>query len=744
MKRIIAVLISVIIICACVPTAFAETGLSKTDSFKQAVKDYAKQYNEIYYTTTVLSENQDYVLFHLGDAVKAEKVLVIGDYEFHSETWINNNGNIGYCYYDGTVVYGIKEAVENKLITAERLSELIPNTEKRDEDYCLRRLMSNGYYAEKASIMGYVGDDIICYAFDADSGYSGVFNIGDYEFTSMNDYEDTSVNIFVIRKDYHGYFALPLKKAYDIMLIEDLEPYIEVLRKAQSEHNEGYYPFAFRKLSDSIEEKRMNTIKNSGFDVSFIRVLGKVGSYDLCYSGNGQTEWYHDEYNEPYTVVDSFDIGAYHFSYVDRMLPYRLELFVTDDNAAYTLEDAYDMHVIGDNEMDEIFPMIQYLKPYSFLKVEKKSDSGLTDAEKRVADYMHIELKEKSSDLKVMGELPGDKTVINFINMFVTDKQPDCIKLGDYIISYYIYANDKCPIFVVTEDAVYPIKDAYEKKVIDDSEMSQIRNMYYSIKGKGIDFFIEAKGNERTLNNYLEQKGWFRSFAYGYTELGEINGYTLARSFTTRNINRLELNEYIMTVDDEMFFPYNPAFGTELFLIKGEDVLTLEEAVKSGTVSVEDVKKLCEDNKLTEITFEKVEPQYQETLPADGNEATDPTAETAPKLISVPKALNRRTNPVTVKTSKKTVSKKKLKSKKQTLKAFTIKNAKGKVSVKVVKKGTSSKLYSKLKVKNNGTLTVKKGVYKKKTYRIKLRITAAGNSKFKPKTIYKTIKLRIK
>ena len=717
MKKTISVLVTFLIICSSFISAFAEAGLSQTDSFKQAVKDYAKQYKEIHYTTTVISENQDYVLFHLGDSVRAEKALVIGDYEFHSETWINNNGNIGYCYYDGTVVYGIKEAVENKLITVERLSELIPNTEKRDEDYCLRKLMSNGYYAEKASIMGYVGDDIICYAFDADSGYSGVFNIGDYEFTSMNEYEDTSVNVFVIRKDFHGYFALPLKKAYDIMLIEDLEPYIKALRKAQSEHNEGYYPFGFRKLPESVEAKRMNTIKNNGYDVSFIRVLGKVGSYDLCYSGNGQTEWYHDEYNEPYTVVDSFDIGAYHFSYVDRMLPYRLELFVTDDNAAYTLEDAYDMHVIGDNEMDEIFPMIQYLKPYSFLKVEKKSDSVLTDAEKRVADYMHIELKEKSSDLKVMGELPGDKTVINYIESSRTDSQPNCLKLGDYIINYYFYANDKSPIFIVTSDAVYPIDEAYEKKIIGNDEMSQIKNMYDRLFGTGISSFIEASGNEKTLADYLEQKGWFRSYGYSYTELGEINGYTLARSFTTRRVNDLQLGSYRMTVDDRIYFPYNPAWGTELFLIKGSEVLTLEEAVGSKAVPVEEVIRLCDQNKLTEIQFGKIESDSVE--------------------------LKQKNNPIKIKAVSKSLKAKKLKSKKRSFKALTIKNAQGKCSVQVVKKGTSSKLYSKVKVKNNGTVTVKKGTYKKKTYRIKLRITAAGNSKFKPKIIYKTIKLRI-
>ncbi len=80
----------------------------------------------------------------------------------------------------------------------------------------------------------------------------------------------------------------------------------------------------------------------------------------------------------------------------------------------------------------------------------------------------------------------------------------------------------------------------------------------------------------------------------------------------------------------------------------------------------------------------------------------------------------------------------------QTAKPLTIKNAQGKVTCKIVKKGTNSKIYKKIKINKKGVITFKKGKYAKKTYKIKVKITAAGNSKYNKKTITKTVKVKIK
>ena len=90
-------------------------------------------------------------------------------------------------------------------------------------------------------------------------------------------------------------------------------------------------------------------------------------------------------------------------------------------------------------------------------------------------------------------------------------------------------------------------------------------------------------------------------------------------------------------------------------------------------------------------------------------------------------------NPIKV-TAKKTVT---ANSKKKTTikKAITVKKAQGKVTYK-----TNNK---KVKVKN-GKLIVAKGIKKGKTIKVKVTITAKGNSNYKMKKIVKTIKLKVK
>ena len=121
--------------------------------------------------------------------------------------------------------------------------------------------------------------------------------------------------------------------------------------------------------------------------------------------------------------------------------------------------------------------------------------------------------------------------------------------------------------------------------------------------------------------------------------------------------------------------------------------------------------------------------------PADPepSKGTDPSAQ-------IKKVAN--TIKVTVKT--KSLKASKLKKKKQTVKAVTVKKAQGKVTYKIVKKGTTSKIYKKIKISKKGVITFKKGKYAKKTYKIKLKITAAGNSKYNKKTVTKTIKVKVK
>lgn len=115
-----------------------------------------------------------------------------------------------------------------------------------------------------------------------------------------------------------------------------------------------------------------------------------------------------------------------------------------------------------------------------------------------------------------------------------------------------------------------------------------------------------------------------------------------------------------------------------------------------------------------------------------------PAEETTAKPAAVKKP-----NPIKVSVKTKTIKAKKLKAKKQKIKPFTVKKAQGKVTYKLVKNGTTKTIYKKLSIKS-GAITFKKGAYAKKTYKIKVKITAKGNSKYKSKSINKIVKVKIK
>ena len=84
----------------------------------------------------------------------------------------------------------------------------------------------------------------------------------------------------------------------------------------------------------------------------------------------------------------------------------------------------------------------------------------------------------------------------------------------------------------------------------------------------------------------------------------------------------------------------------------------------------------------------------------------------------------------------------KLRNKKQiikTNKAFTVTDARGKVTFKVVKYDKKAK--KRIKVSKNGKVTVKKGL-KQGTDRLKVAVTAAGSAKYNAAT--KIVKLKVK
>ncbi|MCH5304340.1 MAG: CAP domain-containing protein, partial [Ruminococcus sp.] len=117
----------------------------------------------------------------------------------------------------------------------------------------------------------------------------------------------------------------------------------------------------------------------------------------------------------------------------------------------------------------------------------------------------------------------------------------------------------------------------------------------------------------------------------------------------------------------------------------------------------------------------------------------------AGEKTSVTVTVSKSAQPMTVKVKTKNVKASILKKKSQTIKkAITVNKAKGKVTYKKVKKGSTASVYNKIKINNKGEITLKKGKYTKGNYKLKVKVTAAGNADFNSGSKTVTVKIKVK
>lgn len=109
-----------------------------------------------------------------------------------------------------------------------------------------------------------------------------------------------------------------------------------------------------------------------------------------------------------------------------------------------------------------------------------------------------------------------------------------------------------------------------------------------------------------------------------------------------------------------------------------------------------------------------------------------------------PGTATKKANTIVVKAKKKTVKAAKLAKKAQKVKALKVTGAQGTLKFKLVKKGSTAKLFKKAKISKKGVIKIKKVKLKKKTYKLKVSVTAAGNTEYDAKTVTVTVKVKIK
>lgn len=217
---------------------------------------------------------------------------------------------------------------------------------------------------------------------------------------------------------------------------------------------------------------------------------------------------------------------------------------------------------------------------------------------------------------------------------------------------------------------------------------------------------------------------------------------------------------------------YSPAANhpskLSLYVMIDDNVYSIEEAWEKGLVtdltSIEDFSKYTKVSRVENTESEQptsvlsteptqsasnqptdkaTEPAVTESIEPSTDKPTEPvtTEPTTPAVVKP--TVNKKANPIKVTAKTKSVKLKNVKVKAQKVKPLTIKNAQGKVSIKITSAKKAIKKH--LKFNSKGTLTIQKWKKAKKaTLSIKVKITAKGNDAYNPKTVTKTVKIIIK
>lgn len=208
-------------------------------------------------------------------------------------------------------------------------------------------------------------------------------------------------------------------------------------------------------------------------------------------------------------------------------------------------------------------------------------------------------------------------------------------------------------------------------------------------------------------------------------------------------------------VDYEIIYSNNTNVGTAEITIKGigdyDGEITKSFNIKEYSTDISESTQPVTDKHIdpTETTTPNSNPDASQETTVPINEPSE-TMETIANPESQEQTVttekfSKKPNPAKITVKAKTVKSKKLRKRAQKIKAITVKNAKGKVTYKLIKKGSAAKIFKRASINKKGVIVIKKWKRAKKgIYKLKVRITVRGNKKFKSKTVNRIVKVRLK
>ena len=404
-------------------------------------------------------------------------------------------------------------------------------------------------------------------------------------------------------------------------------------------------------------------------------------------------------------------------------------------------------------------------------------DSNGTDAQqwviKEVGDYYCITSKRNGLCLDLDNYNTDNGTNIKVYSTSLSDAQKwrfipigtQTISEGEYFISTALDSNKVLDIDdgqISNNKANAQLWDLlkWENQIF---VLKYNGNGYYSIINKKSGKYLEVEGGYKEAGTNVQQYNGNGTDAQQWVIKPTGDGFY----YITSKCNGLYLD-----VDK-----YNTDNGTNIKVYTGnlsnaqkwkfiQNINPTEQPTEPSSSETQPTESQPITDKTTEttqqteyITNTSTEPTTTNPTEVTTKEEVQPTSikpttepVTKPVIVeptepqpTTPVIVNKKTNPIKVTVKAQTVKLKKLKKKGQTVKAIAVKNTQGKVSYKLVKKGSTASLFKYVKINSKGVITLKKWKRAKKgTYKIKVTITVAGNTDYKKKSVSKTLKIKVK
>ena len=566
-------------------------------------------------------------------------------------------------------------------------------------------------------------------------------------------------------------------------LLEGFE--IEEIRNIFSYCNNDTFLVIFKEKTEDIVHKAIDVLEKSPY-VLYAEPDGYIYPDDDSTENPVNAPKYEDKFLEKYYDKDSAENYSYSELYYHKDSNEEIDWVLV---RAYIepFGDMFTSATVGNRFISSNFYCKPFITAYGIynVKEDKFYDIISYNSANVKTEDLEAVLKQRGIGTEFNGKYEGV-----FLDRYKSDFNIDSISSQNYHYSELYYHKDSGEkvdwvlvkgsfgmefpaetdiivgnLKIHSNSILSPFITGYGVYDVKENEFYDI-NDYQNVEGK-LDELVSVL---KELNIGKEQKFYSQEFCDALNNyLKDIGLYDVYCWDSPFIVDSLKAKDSIITLyeetDDTIIFNIKGAnsapgediigdykfFTTSLFsggssddtncghcVYKDGKIYGIKTAVKNGIVTVEHLAQVIPDvTRINNNPTEAPAVNPNETYP----KVTEPTqpAKTAPAVKA------KQANPIKVTAKTKNVKAKKLKKKAQTVKAITVKNAQGKVTYKLVKSGISKKIRKLVKINSKGVITIKKWKNAKKgAYKIKVSVTAKGNTNYKAKTITKTVKVKVK